>query len=154
MIEGVENMNDNLVRVVYNKSHQKGVDYIMENLEDNVIDAFGEEFGDEILGNDIGIVNKFSSEIENQHTERIKSMYTAPPTQSHKLFYGSNNSENLYEKNVSKKSYSSVAKYNPNQPEDDITASQRENDELRQMINELKQRFNAMENKHNTFVQN
>ena len=33
MISGVESMKDEIVRIIYNKTHQKGVDYIMSNLE-------------------------------------------------------------------------------------------------------------------------
>ena len=32
MIEGVETMKDDLVRVIYNKNNQKGVDFIIQNL--------------------------------------------------------------------------------------------------------------------------
>ena len=48
MIDGVEDIKKGLVRVIYNKKYQKGVDYIMENLYENMCDAFGDEVADHI----------------------------------------------------------------------------------------------------------
>ena len=75
----------------------------MSNLEENAIAAFGEEIAGEILGEDLDIVTRFDSELENQHADKIKNVwsgkqidYTAPPKQKHNVFFGSNKSERLY----------------------------------------------------------
>ena len=114
MIEGVETMKDGIVRIIYNKQNQLGVDYIMNNLQDNVFAAFGDTIAKEILGDDFDIVTKLDSELETQHTTKLKSAWhgkqishTSPPKQPKRIFFGSNKSENLYQPGDSK-SYSSI----------------------------------------------
>lgn len=82
----------------------------------NVVEAFGEKIAYEMLGESFDIITKYSSEMEHQHAMKIKSVRegktfknTKPPKQQHKLFYGSNKSENSYP-NTNSKSYSNVVK--------------------------------------------
>ena len=93
MIDGVETMKDDIVRIIYDKKIQKGVDYIMNNLQNNVLEVFGETIADDMLGDDYDIVTHFSSDLEDQHAQKIKSAWqgkqthnVTPPKQQHKLY--------------------------------------------------------------------
>ena len=158
MIQGVETMKDDIVRLIYNKHDQKGVDFITQNLRQNVIEAFGNDIADDMLGADFDIVTRFDNEMEEQHATKIKYAWqgkklenTAPPVQQHTLFYGSNKSENLYPSSENK-SYSSMVQNAQQQSRVDIEASKKENEELRKMVEALQVQFKAMESKHNTFA--
>lgn len=43
MIDGVEDIKEGLVRIIYNKKIQKGVDYILEQLYKTMCDLFGDD---------------------------------------------------------------------------------------------------------------
>ena len=114
MIQGVETMKDGIVRIIYDKDNQTGVDYIMETLKENTIEAFGTDIAMEMLGEDFELITHFNSELEDQHATKIKSAwkgksnkYTAPPQPQHQIYYGSNKSEKLYQSGDSK-SYSEI----------------------------------------------
>ena len=124
----------------------------------NVVEAFGEKIAYEMLGESFDIITKYSSEMEHQHAMKIKSVWegkrfknTKPPEQHNKLFYGSNESENLYP-NTNSKSYSNVVKTVNQHSNEEIEASKRENDELREMVLELQRKFTTIESKQKTFV--
>ena len=158
MIDGVEQMKDGLVRIIYNKENQEGVDFIMKTLKENAIAAFGEDNAIDMIGEDFDIVTHFNSELENEHAQRIKSSWQgkqtnhiAPPSQQHKFFYGSNKSENLYQ-GGDVKSYSEVTRSTLSMSETQIADSQRENEDLGNMIIDLQQRLDSMEQKHQTFT--
>ena len=72
MIEGVESMKDDMVRVIYNKKNQKGVDFIVQHLQENVIAAFGEKIANEMLGENFDVITQYGSEMEHQHAMKIK----------------------------------------------------------------------------------
>lgn len=158
MVEGVETMKDGLVRIIYNKDNQEGVDFIMKTLRENAIAAFGEENAINMLGDDFDIVTHFNSELEDEHAHKIKSSWQgkqtkniSQPNQQHKIFYGSNKSENLYQ-GGDVKSYSEVTRSTLSMSETQIVDSQRENEDLRNMIIDLKQRLDSVEQKHQTFA--
>ena len=75
MIKGVETMKDDIVRIIYNKKHQAGVDFIMSTLQENVIEAFGKTIADEMLGPNFDIVTPLDSEMEDVHVQQIKSVW-------------------------------------------------------------------------------
>ena len=74
------------------------------------------------------------------------------PQQPHKIFFGSNNSEKLYQPGDSK-SYSEITQSTLSQSDAQIEESKRENNELRQMVLDLQHKFEAMEKKNQTFTQ-
>ena len=141
MIEGVETMKDGIVRIVYNKKNQQGVDYIMNNLQENFNAAFGEEITEEMLGDDFDVVTKFNSELEDQHAQKIKS-------------FGSNKSENIYQPGDSK-SYSEITQstMSISQSDAQIVESKQENDELRKLVLDLQSKFDTLERNNQTFRQ-
>lgn len=137
MIEGVESMKEGLVRIIYNKQNQEGVDFIMKTLKENAIAAFGEENAIEMLGDDFNIVTHFNSELEDQYAQKIKTSWEgkqpthiAPPTKQRNIFYGSNKSENLYQRGETK-SYSEITRSTLSMSDTQITDSQRENEDLK-----------------------
>ena len=159
MIEGVETMKDGLVRIIYNKQHQQGVDYIISTLQNNVIEAFGEETAKEMLGEDFDIVSRFDSEMEDQHADKIKSTWKGktitnpnPPKKTHTIFFGSNKSERLYQPGDSK-SYSEITQSTASLSDVQVADSKRENDELRQMVLDLQNKFDLLEKRNQTFTQ-
>ena len=158
MIEGVELMKDDMVRVIYNKKNQRGVDFIVQHLQENVIAAFGEKIANEMLGENFDVITQYGSEMEHQHAMKIKTSWegkkfenTKPPKQQHTLFYGANKSENLYP-DTSEKSYSNAVRTVQQHSNAEIAASKKENEELRSMVEDLQHKFNAMEAKQKTFV--
>lgn len=160
MIDGVEKMKDGIVRIIYDKKHQQGVDYIMTHLRDNAVDAFGEKVANEMLGEDFDVVTHFSSELEDQHADKIKATWNSgppqhisPPKQHHRLYYGSNKSENLYQ-HTDTKSYSEITQSTLTNSETQMVDTQRENDELRNMVMDLKNKFDSLEQKHSSFQKN
>ena len=162
MIEGVEKMKDGIVRIIYNSENQTGVDYIMDNLKENVIEAFGNDIAHEILGDDFEMVTQYSSEMEEQYAQKIKQAWKgkhinhkAPPMKQHTLFYGSNNSEKLYQAgdNGETRSYSEVTQSTMSMSDTQIEESKRENEELRNMVNDLTKKFEALDKKQQTFAE-
>lgn len=158
MIQGVETMKDGMVRIIYDKQHQEGVDFIMKTLKDNAVDAFGEEIAINMLGDDFDVVTYFNSELEDQHAQKLKSSWQgkvinhiSPPTNQHKLYYGSNKSENLYPQNETR-SYSEVTQSTMSMSDTQIADSRRENEELRNMVVELQNKFEQMEKNHQSFA--
>ena len=142
MIDGVELAKDGIVRLIYDKKFQQGVDFIMKTLQQNVKDAFGKKIAHTILGDDYDIVTHFDSELEDQHAEKLKStwqgkqvQYTSPPKQQHRLYYGNNKSENLYPHGDTR-SYSEITQSTQSShstfssSETQIADSQRENNDL------------------------
>ena len=134
----------------------------MSNLEENAIAAFGEEIAGEILGEDLDIVTRFDSELENQHADKIKNVwsgkqidYTAPPKQKHNVFFGSNKSERLYTQ-ADNRSYSeitqSATQSTMSRSDVQVAESIKENEELRNIVLELQNKFDALEKKQQTFT--
>lgn len=158
MIDGVELMKDGIVRIIYDKKHQQGVDYMMSTLRENAFEAFGEDIANDMLGDDFDIVTRFDSELEDQHTTRIKDTWerkkfehVAPPPQKHNIFYGSNKSEKLYQQHGNK-SYSEITQSTISQSDIQVAESIKENEELRNMVLELQNKFDALEKKQQTFT--
>ena len=159
MIEGVESMKDGLVRIIYNKQDQKGVDFIMNTLKDNAVEAFGEETAIDMLGDDFNIITHFNSELEDQHASKIKSSWKGkptshilPPQKQHKIYYGSNSSESIYQAGETK-SYSEITQSTMSRSDTQIADSRKENEDLRNMVLDLKTRLDSMEKNQKTFTQ-
>ena len=90
-----------------------------------------------MLGDDFNIVTHFNSELEDQYAQKIKTSWEgkqpthiAPPTKQHNIFYGSNKSENLYQRGETK-SYSEITRSTLSMSDTQITDSQRENEDLK-----------------------
>ena len=75
MIDGVELMKDGVVRIIYDKKFQQGVDFIMKTLQQNAIEAFGEKIAKEMLGEDHDVLTHFNSDMEDQHAEKLKAIW-------------------------------------------------------------------------------
>ena len=160
MIDGVEDIKKGLVRVIYNKKHQKGVDYIMENLYENMCDAFGDEVAEDILGDEFDVVTQYNNEMEDSHAEKIKAAWgdrtptnSRNPVKKHTVFFGSNKSAGLYDK----PSFSAAVKQStpiPSKSEEQIAESKKENDDLRNTVEEMRKKFEDFEKRQVTFERN
>lgn len=160
MIDGVEMIKDGVVRIIYDKIHQEGIDFIMKTLKENAVDAFGEKISKDMLGDDFNVITHFNSELEDQYASKLKAVWTnknvqhtSPPAQQHRLYYGNNNSENLYSQSKTR-SYSEITQSTISTSASQVADSQRENSELREMIMDMKERFNDLEQQHQSFQKN
>lgn len=79
--------------------------------------------------------------------------HTSPPAQQHRLYYGNNNSENLYSQSKTR-SYSEITQSTISTSASQVADSQRENSELREMIMDMKERFNDLEQQHQSSQKN
>ena len=165
MIDGVESMKDGVVRIIYDKKFQQGVDFIMKTLQQNAIEAFGEKIVKEMLGEDHDVLTHFNSDMEDQHAEKLKAIWngkqvqhTSPPKQQHRLYYGNNKSEKLY-KHDETRSYSAItqstlSQSTLSQSEVQVADSQCENEELRKMVSDLTEKIDSLEQQHQSFQKN
>ena len=92
------------------------------------------------------MVTQYSSELEDQHAQKIKQVWKgqhithkAPPKKQHVIFYGSNNSEKLYQigDKGETRSYSEVTQSTMSMSDTQVEESKRENETLWNMVNDL-----------------
>ena len=159
MIQGVEKMKDGIVRIIYHKDNQTGIDSIMDTLRENIIDAFGHAVAKSILGDDFELVSHYGSEMEDQHTAKIKSAWEgklishkSPLKKSHQLYYGSNKSESLYKQGETK-SFSEITQSTMSMSDTQVNESKRESEELRNMVIDLQNKFSSLEQSQQSFRQ-
>ena len=112
----------------------------------------------EMLGDNFNVVTHFNGDLEEQHAQKIKNAWqgknfkhVSPPKKQHQIYYGSNKSEKLYKESDSR-SYSEITQSTMSLSDTQIVDSRRENEELRNMVLDLQNKFNGFEKQHQNFA--